>query len=1646
MIHAPRLLAAALLLFTITSRAAEPALFEIRDGDRVLLMGDTLIEREGDYGYMETRMHEQFPDRKFIVRNLGFSADTPLGASRASFDPVAKGVEKIREQLALVKPTVAILGYGMAASLEEMTYRSGDPALNADVARYGTDHGVEKFKRDLATLMDLIEAAGNETAETQRRGEDGKTDDSTASSSPPRLRASAVQKVRFVLFSPIRHEDLRSIRPGLPDPSEHNKLLETYSKAIGELAKERGARFIPCNGVKPAVGKDPATSEIITAWMTDNGIHLNERGYRHLTWDFNSYLGWKVEAGGLARPDLHAAVLRKNALFFHRWRPANETYLLGFRKQEQGKNAAEILQFDPLIEAADAEIDRIKRTGAMEGAAPSAPKPAADGKAAGRLESASAPSQPAPQEHGRDSARPSNADTKAADVSPFPIPAFTLDKDLEISVFAENPLLEKPTQMNWDAHGRLWVASSSMYPMIAPGGEAIDKVLILEDTKHTGKADKSTVFADGLLLPTGVVADLGGRDEGGGMRDEGKNVASPKDGKQPAAGGKNPPSSLILHPSSLSSDACYVAASTQLLHFSKPNPQTGKATQRRIILSGFGTEDTHHILHTLHWGPDGRLYFHQSVYIHSHIETPWGVVRANAGAVFAYDPRTERVEVFCKGLWNSWGQQEDRWGQMFLSDGAGSTGVSWAFPGAVWNPSEGSRRQAPQISAGGFPKFAGLELIDSPAFPDDWQGNAVTCDFRAHRIVRFGINDLADTGNRKADTGKEEGKSANTENLSDIRYPLSGFATKEMPDVLRTSDVAFRPIDIRHGPDGALYVADWSNPVINHGEVDFRDPRRDHHHGRIWRITYKGRPVVKWEGLVEKTNAEIFDKITSNNRWEREQAAKLSADRTREVFRQLVATPKDDLDAMSLAVKKMRDLGDETEASWKRNSTVPAWLAILWASEGQNQILKPDIFPDDPVCLAAATRGSALYLNHVAPPSDQTLSMIPLEGRAPIMRAQVEKREKTVKLIENAAHHPNPRVRLEALRALARIPTARSAELVLDAAVNGGQARSLTSDPWLDFAAWQSINDLAKPWCDAVLSGAWKPEGREAQLEYALNAIDPFYSGPVIAALLKDRPIPRDGAGPWIELIGKGGSPAELRKLFDSVIGSQASSLTRPPGFQPDVASGQAGSLTSAARQRALNALIEAARVRNAKPDGDLAPVVNLFDEKSRDIRAAAARLAGLWHYTAAAPRLTELASLDDEGLRNAGFEGFLEMGFQQTVDELNKLVAADKPPAVRRGALVVMARHNPDGALAQMPAVLAGANEAEALETWRGLLKEGRFMEKLEKSVPADISAPALSAGLKVAREKGSQGAQLAKLIEAAGGKAAATPKNLAGEIAGMVKSVAQGGDPAQGELVYRRIGCVLCHSIGGAGGKLGPDLTSIGASAPMDYLVESVFDPAAKVKEGYHAFAFTMKDGSQMTGIPTHETATEQFIRPGPVPEMAVVKANIVKRENVGSLMPPGLADALSFVEKRSLFAFLGQLGKPGPFDASKGNVARVWWLYSAADFSKAVKAEKIDEAIPAYTQVDGQLVRELLQPNSDLVAKNGGEFYAVARVEAPNAMKNPIALTGAKEAWLDGKPLASVADIAAGAHVLTVKLDAKKLPDVLKAQCDGARFLGE
>src|SRR5207253_5633952 len=162
--------------------------------------------------------------------------------------------------------------------------------------------------------------------------------------------------------------------------------------------------------------------------------------------------------------------------------------------------------------------------------------------------------------------------------------------------------------------------------------------------------------------------------------------------------------------------------------------------------------------------------------------------------------------------------------------------------------------------------------------------------------------------------------------------------------------------------------------------------------------------------------------------------------------------------------------------------------------------------------------------------------------------------------LEKLVADENPRVRVEAVRALGRENSAHAAELALS-------VLDKPMDPFLDYALWLTINDLADPWIAAIKSGEWKVAGHEKQLEFGLKAIESAKASLVLGQLLGDQPLPQDGRGPWIELIGRAGSPKELQRLYDQV-------LRR--GFDNPTAA------------RAVAALNEASRLRQARPSSGL--------------------------------------------------------------------------------------------------------------------------------------------------------------------------------------------------------------------------------------------------------------------------------------------------------------------------------------------------------------------------------------------------------------------------------------------------------------------------
>jgi hypothetical protein len=323
----PKLQEAPAPRFTAIERPAGP--FQFVDGDRVALVGDTFIERSQRDEHLETWLTVLNPSKNILFRNLGWSADTPFGDSRAGFGTAADGFKQLTQQVYDFKPTVILVAYGNAVSLE------------------GTA-GMARLEEGYGTLLDML----------------------------------SVTQARILLVSPTPAETLPA---PLPSPEPLNAVRRECGERLRKLAASRDLEYIdlftPLSSVMSTTsgaGQGGAKTR-----LTDNGIHLNSVGYLTAGEELAKGLGldttgWNLTVdarGRVIAPSnatsveqerrerfdrVRAKIAAKNLLFFHRWRPQNETYLFGFRKHEQGQNAKEIPMFDPLIANIEAEIAKIR--------------------------------------------------------------------------------------------------------------------------------------------------------------------------------------------------------------------------------------------------------------------------------------------------------------------------------------------------------------------------------------------------------------------------------------------------------------------------------------------------------------------------------------------------------------------------------------------------------------------------------------------------------------------------------------------------------------------------------------------------------------------------------------------------------------------------------------------------------------------------------------------------------------------------------------------------------------------------------------------------------------------------------------------------------------------------------------------------------------------------------------------------------------------------------------------------------------------------------------------------------------------------------------------------------------------------------------
>ena len=341
----------------------------------------------------------------------------------------------------------------------------------------------------------------------------------------------------------------------------------------------------------------------------------------------------------------------------------------------------------------------------------------------------------------------------------------------------------------------------------------------------------------------------------------------------------------------LAPEGVYVSQGTNL-KLLKDTDGDDKYDEAEIILSGFDDHDTHHTISSFTADPSGALVMCEGLFLHTNVETPHGPVRATSGGLYRLDTRRRHLERTAQiAIPNPWGVMHDKWGQSFFLHTSGPE-IQWLMPSTIRDQYATQAPMGPQLieEKDRVRPTSGLEFVSSRHFPDEVQG-----DMLFNNTIGF----LGTKQFRIEDDGV-------------------GYKTVHRQDLISSTDQNFRPVDLEFAPDGSLYVVDWHNVLVGHMQHNARDPLRDHVHGRIYRITYPGRPLVEPANIEGAPVSVLLDNL------------KLPEYRSRyRSQRELRGRPAAEVVPAARAWAAALDGADPNYERWL--------LEALWATWGQNR-------------------------------------------------------------------------------------------------------------------------------------------------------------------------------------------------------------------------------------------------------------------------------------------------------------------------------------------------------------------------------------------------------------------------------------------------------------------------------------------------------------------------------------------------------------------------------------------------------------------------------------------------------------------------------------------------------------------------------------
>jgi putative heme-binding domain-containing protein len=431
------------------------------------------------------------------------------------------------------------------------------------------------------------------------------------------------------------------------------------------------------------------------------------------------------------------------------------------------------------------------------------------------------------------------------------------------------------------------------------------------------------------------------------------------------------------------------------LMFLKDTDGDDKADVRQRVLDGLDSADTHHTSNSFAIDPGGAVYFQEGTFHHTQVETPYGppVRNVNAG-VFRYEPKAQKFEVYVNfGFANPHGHVFDRWGQDIVMDGTGAVPYhGTVFSGKLDWPRKHNR--PPTVYKQRTRPCPGVEILTSRHFPESLQGNLLVPNVIGFQgILQYKLEDNDST-----------------------------LAGTEVEPIVSSTDPNFRPSDLKIGPDGAIWFLDWQNPIIGHMQHNLRDPSRDRTHGRIYRITYEGRPLLTDPRIAGEPVEKLLELLKEpENRVRARAKAELSAR---------------DTAAVIAAVGKWTDGLDKSDADYEHHM-----MEALWIHQYHNvvnvDLLKRTLKSPDFRARAAATRVLCGWRDRVPG---------------------------ALELLKTMAADSYPRVRLEAVRGASFFSEPEAIEVALISADH-------PSDEALDYTRAETMKALEPYWKKAVAEG-----------------------------------------------------------------------------------------------------------------------------------------------------------------------------------------------------------------------------------------------------------------------------------------------------------------------------------------------------------------------------------------------------------------------------------------------------------------------------------------------------------------------------------------------------------------------------------------------